>query len=193
MMKDLLSESIRNGSFVRSKDLGLGNPFVNVTDLYDNFTINMDNLDLAPGTAKEISDNSVLKGDIIFNRTSLVLEGVGHNAYVGESRDGVFFDCHLMRVRPNSDLINSEYMARYCLSKPGRRHIFSRAKTTTMSSISQPDLNEMPIPTPERREQNSKANQMEEFDRLRRYIKRNLTKIEAVMNCAFKNMGKVFT
>lgn len=180
-MEELLSSPIRNGAFVRSKDLGSGFPFVNVTDIYSGFTVDFSSLDLAPASDKELLEDSVFKGDIIFNRSSLVLEGIGHNCYVDKDVENAFFECHLMRVRLDSSKVNPKFVARYCLSNPGREHILSRAKTTTMTTISQPDLREMLIPIPESKIQDNVSDKMDSLDSIIEKFDKTKSSLELTM------------
>ena len=147
-LKDILTEPISNGIFKKHEEFGRGTLLVNVTDIYQSFRIDPERLDRVDVTDKECESFSACSGDVIFNRSSLVLEGVGHACLVPDYDEPLVFECHLMRARPNTNIIDPRFLCRYSLSRHGRRYIMSRAQTTTMTTINQGDMNTMPVPIP---------------------------------------------
>jgi restriction endonuclease S subunit len=147
-LSDLLAEDICNGIFRKREQFGSGMRMINVTDCYLDFEVSIDRLERVPVNRKEYDSFSARAGDVIFNRSSLVLSGIGHACMVPDTEEEMVFECHLMRVRSNVNEINSRYLTHYALSPYGRKYLLTRAQTTTMTTINQDDLRNMPIPCP---------------------------------------------
>jgi len=143
---DLLQKPIANGIFRTRDQFGSGMKLVNVTDCYKGFRVPVDSLERVPVSAAEYESFSALPGDVIFNRSSLVEAGIGHACLVPAVTERLVFECHLMRVRPDSSVLIGAYLTRYALSPIGRRYLLGRAQTTTMTTIGQSDLVAMPLP-----------------------------------------------
>jgi type I restriction enzyme S subunit len=147
-LKDLLREPLSNGIFRRREEFGSGTRLLNVTDIYEAFRVNHEKLERVEATEKEIQNFSALPGDVIFNRSSIVLAGIGQSILVSPGDEPLVFECHLMRARVKTQEISPEYLCRYSLSPHGRRYFLSRAQTTTMTTINQGDLESLPLPLP---------------------------------------------
>lgn len=145
---ELLQQDISNGIFRTKGQFGSGTRMINVTDIYANFEVPTENLDRVPVDDDEYESFSAKPGDVIFNRSSLVLSGIGHACLVPPVNEDLVFECHLMRARPNPALIDARFLCYYALSPHGRQHMLSRAQTTTMTTISQGDVREMLVPCP---------------------------------------------
>ena len=163
-LKDLCAQPIVNGIFRRRKDFGEGIRLVNVTDIYSSFRVNESSLDRVRANEEEQERYSAKPGDVIFNRSSLVFEGVGHACLIPETQEPLVFECHLMRVRPNTKKILPEYLARLSLAKFGRNYIESVAKKTTMTTMNQQDLNNMPILVPDLNQQKIIVEQLDHIE-----------------------------
>jgi len=148
-LRQLLRIPISNGIFRKRAQFGSGIPLVNVTDIYKGFRVNFEKLDLVPVSEKEYEKFSAKPNDVIFNRSSLVLDGIGHSALIPDTGKKMVFECHLMRARPDANLLYGPFLARYSLSMFGRRHFLSHAQTTTMTTINQGDLNALLVPQPD--------------------------------------------
>lgn len=147
-LSKLLEEPIINGIFKKREHFGQGTLLVNVTDVYKAFRVDPNKLERVEANSKEEQTFSARAGDVIFNRSSLVLDGIGQACLVQEWDEPLVFECHLMRARPDATLVDPRFVCRYSLSDYGRRYLKSRARTTTMTTINQDDLGRMPIPVP---------------------------------------------
>src|SRR5664280_957355 len=70
----------------------------------------------------------------------------------------------VVQLGPTPTLLLGAFLARYALSPVGRRYILARAKTTTMTTISQGDLESMPVPSPDLDTQRRIADQLDAID-----------------------------
>ena len=189
-LKDLCSQPIVNGIFRRRKDFGEGIPLVNVTDIYSAFRVDETHLDRVRANENEQERFSAKPGDVIFNRSSLVFDGIGHACLIPETQEPLVFECHLMRVRPDRKKVLPEYLARLSLAKYGRSYIESVARKTTMTTMNQQDLNNMPILVPDLDQQKLIAEQLDDIEQKIEEVKKH---IEVLRKLKSQMLNKLLT
>ena len=87
-------------------------------------------------------------GDILFCRSSLKLDGIAfNNLYLGETREALF-ECHLIRLSPNQELVNPRFLNMLLRTSPLRAALKSKAKTATMTTIDQKALMSVEVIVP---------------------------------------------
>jgi type I restriction enzyme, S subunit len=153
-LSELCNEKIANGVFNDPKFVGDGYKLINVVDLYSPFRIRSDNLKRLNVEHSVFQKNRVEAGELFFTRSSLKLEGIAHCNIFEQSEDGVIYECHIMRIKPNKALVNSGFLKEYCLSYKSRRYFMSHAKTGTMTTMDQKSLGGLPVllpPLPEQK------------------------------------------
>jgi type I restriction enzyme S subunit len=131
---------ISNGVFCDPKNVGSGYKLINVYDMYQGYGVNVNLTRRLQLTEKEFLNNKVKYGDVFFTRSSLKLEGIAYCNINLSHDDDITYDGHLMKIRPNTELVNAEYLARYCLSDFARTYFMSTAKHSTMTTIAQADI-----------------------------------------------------
>lgn len=161
-LKNVLQGGLVNGLFKKKDQYGSGTKLVNVVDLYQNdFLIDFDSLDRIEADAQELQRYSVQSGDIFFVRSSLKLEGVAASACMIDIPEPTVFECHLVRVRPSQDRMQPKYLINYLNSSLVRQRLVSLAKTTTMTTISQPQLATLEVIVPPLEEQQAIATHLD--------------------------------
>jgi type I restriction enzyme, S subunit len=154
LLKELSVNGIQNGIFKRSSEFGSGVPLVNVQDLYSETEIRLNNLERVRISKNELNQYGVEKGDIFFDRSSLVLEGIGQSNIITELPEPVVFECHVMRLHPTKKIIPL-FLFFFTRTRLFRDYIFSIARVATMTTISQPDLEKASVllpPLPEQKQ-----------------------------------------
>jgi len=146
---ELIEGKIQNGLFVR-KGVTQKNKakFLNVQDIYgfpSQKTIN--NLESVTCNDKELEAFKLKTGDVIFNRSSLVKDGIGWAYHCADIKIDTVYDCHLMRVTPKVELL-PEYLLLYSISPWARKYFMCISQTITMTTIGQGELGSLPIPMP---------------------------------------------
>lgn len=137
---DCSINGISNGVFRDPKTVGRGYKLINVLDMYKSFGIDVDKTERLPLSDKEFEKNKVNYGDVFFTRSSLKLEGIAYcNINLSYDED-ITYEGHLMRVVPNTSIVDPQYLARYCLADSARIFFMSSAKHSTMTTISQSDI-----------------------------------------------------
>jgi type I restriction enzyme, S subunit len=152
-LESLSPIGISNGAFKRRHEFGSGAPFINVYDLYQGLAVDISKVERAEASEKEIKQYGVAPGDLLFCRSSLKREGIGWCAYVCDLPEPTIFDCHLMRVRPDFDVVVPEFIAYYWQHPEVRASVVASSRTATMTTMNQKDLGSILIPLPPRPEQ----------------------------------------
>jgi type I restriction enzyme S subunit len=148
-LNELIEGKIQNGLFVQ-KDKIHNNTvkFLNVQDIYAFPPKNLDELCSVTCSEKELASFKLNTGDLIFNRSSLVKEGIGWAFLFSSTSPNVVFDCHLMRVKPGTKLL-PEYLAMYSISPWARKYFLATSQTITMTTIGQQELGALQVPVPD--------------------------------------------
>jgi type I restriction enzyme S subunit len=138
-----------NGAFRKNSDYtGSSHAIVWVKELFDGYVI-----DTAPSrrfdpTEDEISRYSLELGDILFCRSSLKLEGTGYSNVFDGSDVPALFECHLIRLRPDKSQVDPLCL-NFMLRTPSmRRRMVEMARTVTMSTLGQGDIERLELPLP---------------------------------------------
>lgn len=153
-LKHLSLLKISNGAFNDPKNVGSGYKLINVVDLYQGSKIRTEKLGRLILEKSEYETFRVQPGDLFFTRSSLKKEGIAHCNIFLSDEDGVVYECHMMRVRPNPESVDSKYLQEFCLSGPAREYFISHGKTTTMTTIDQGSIGGLPVllpPLPEQK------------------------------------------
>lgn len=151
-LSELSIEKMNNGIFKKNEEYeDDGIPVAWVGELFRNHQIIfLDNPKCINVTKKELDKYGMYYGDILFCRSSLKLDGIGwNNVYLGEDKKALF-ECHLIRMRPNLNVINPIFL-NYQLRFSGiRTRVFSHAKTVTMTTIDQNGLGKVEVVVPDK-------------------------------------------
>lgn len=143
----------KNGFNADKSQYGKGTKFVNVLDvLKNNFLtegIIKGKVDLSPEAGELYS---VVKGDVLFNRTSETQEEVGMTAvYLDDSP--VVFGGFVIRARPRENILDINF-CKYCFnSKYTRQEIIKKGQGAVRANIGQGDLGNVPLLIPPKIEQ----------------------------------------
>ena len=177
ILSTIISIPIQNGVFNNPLKKGRGYKLINVSDLYSSVPIDCKKLELFDASKDEITRFYVVNGDIFFTRSSLTPDGIAHcNIYKKEEEEEIVFDCHIIRVRGNIDKIEPFFLFRYCLGSLARKYLISHAKTTTMTTIDQSVIANLPILVPPLAEQKAIAHALSDVDNLITAIDQLITK-----------------
>ena len=147
---DLIEET-RNGLY-KSEDDGRDKPIIKMGDMFEDIEFNRMPEDEIPVTDKEISKYGLEKGDLLFARRSLNVEGAGKCTLVGDLEEETVFESSMIRAKMKED-ISSEYIAQYFNSPVGERNMSRIVTTNTASGIRGSDLKKLKIPIPGKKEQ----------------------------------------
>jgi restriction endonuclease S subunit len=152
-LSQILEEPLQNGIFKTKDYYGNGVLLVNVFDLYQGLFIDEKSLERIDITASEQTQYSAEAGDVFFCRSSIKPEGVAWTNCILHSGEPMTFECHLIKVRPNKDIASPLYLSEFCKTKIARQYLLSKASVTTMATIDQTSIRNLPIILPPLKEQ----------------------------------------
>ena len=149
-LRDVACEGAQNGFFKKPELVGSGYKLINVSEIYQPFSIdtNREEVERVKATPNDLLKYGVNEGDLFFTRSSLVLEGIAHCNLIRTINEPTLFECHVIRIKPDKDIISPEFLTLFCQSNVARLFLMSRAKHVTMTTISQPELEALKVPVP---------------------------------------------
>lgn len=153
--RSVLSAKLQNGYFKKPELVGRGYKLVNVSELYQPFGIDTEHEDVerVEASPAEFQKYGVAIGDLFFTRSSLVLTGIAQCNVMLNLLEPTLFECHVIRARLDTKENDPAFMGLYFQTAWARRELMARAKHTTMTTISQPDILGVPVFQPPRDEQ----------------------------------------
>ena len=148
-LEDLLSTPVRNGLTKPSSIRGKGVKMIGMGELFANEIIRDIEMPRVPTTESELKLSSIEKGDLLFARQSLTLEGAGKCSLVKEVTEPTVFESHIIRCRVNKSLVLPEYLYYYFRSRFGRYKIGCIVEQVAAAGIRGKDLIKIEIPVPD--------------------------------------------
>jgi len=155
----------KNGFNADKTMYGKGKKFINVMEVIKNHYLHEKDI---PGQV-DIPDDafclySVVKGDVLFNRTSETPEEIGLTAvYLDE--EPVTFGGFVIRARPTGKILDQEF-CKYCfLSSRVRKEIIKRGQGVIRANIGQGDLSDVLLQIPSQKEQEKIAKILSTWDK----------------------------
>lgn len=121
----------------------------NYVDVYKHEYITNDfDFMIATATEAEIKRFTVEKGDVIITKDSETAADIAIPALVVEDLENVVCAYHLAHIKPNKELIESEFLFRLFQSKKINSHFEVAAKGVTRHGLSYDDINSVFLPYP---------------------------------------------
>lgn len=102
----------------------------------------------ASASESEINRFTVEKGDVIITKDSETADDIAIPALVIEDLENVVCGYHLAHIKPNRELIESEFLFRLFQSKKINSHFEVAAKGVTRHGLSYDDINSVFLPYP---------------------------------------------
>jgi type I restriction enzyme S subunit len=138
----------KNGVNADKGAYGKGVKFVNVMDIFrKNYLLSQDIRGSVTITDKQLEEYLVVKGDVLFNRTSEIPEEIAFSSvYIGNEK--ITFGGFVIRGRQNNKLLLPEY-TKYCFKiETIRKEMIRRCQGAVRANIGQKDLSKIPILIP---------------------------------------------
>lgn len=160
----------QNGINIGAEAFGSGFPFISYGDAYKNRVLPDNGSGLVQSTAEDRRKYSLLRGDVLFTRTSETIEEIGFASACIKSIENSCFAGFLIRFRPKSSELCIEYSKYYFSNQLLRIFFTKEMNLITRASLSQDLLKTMPVVIPPVDEQIKIAelldNISEKFDQL---------------------------
>lgn len=136
-------------------------PFVSYPDAYKNFEVPYPK-GRANSTLEDRQRYSLVKGDVLFTRTSETIEEIGFASTCTETIPNAVFSGFLIRFRPTSHKIYYGYSKYFFRSVIHRAFFVKEMNLVTRASLSQDLLKNLPVVLPTIEEQQAIATYLDE-------------------------------
>ena len=155
--------SFKNGMNFDKSAMGHGHPFINLQNIFGKTVVDDKDLGLAVSSEKQRNEYNLLKGDILFIRSSVKPEGVGEAALVPKNFENTTFSGFIIRFRPHIT-IDDEFKRVIFATKTVRNQIMALATSSANTNINQISLGKIIIELPELSEQSKIGNLFKQLD-----------------------------
>jgi type I restriction enzyme, S subunit len=183
----LLAVPTRNGIHKGQAFQGRGVPVVKMGEVYHADIIRDQPRDLLDLTPDELTRLEVRTGDLLLCRTSLVADGVGHCALVGDLSQRSTFASNLIRVRMSPERADPRFWFYYFRSSLGKHQLLSLARGTAVTTITGPDIAALNVVAPEVGEQRAIAQILGTLDDKIELNRRMNETLQAIARALFKS------
>ena len=179
--------TLKNGMNFSKAAMGIGYPFVNLQNIFGKNVVDISALGKAMASLGQLKDYSLLKGDVLFVRSSVKLEGVGEAALVPESLDKTTYYGFIIRFR-DEEGIDNNYKRFVFATEQVRNQIISQATDSANKNISQSVLADLDVPLPELEEQSKIGQYFSDLDTLITLHQRKLEKLQNIKKSCLEKM-----
>lgn len=147
-LKDLLKEPTRNGLTKPKAIRGNGVKMISMGEIFSHGRIADIEMDRVPVSDKELSNCQIEKGDLLFARQSLVLDGAGKCSIVTKANEATVFESHLIRARIDEKRANPYFLYYYFNSRFGKDNMRTIVEQVAAAGIRGSDLINLWVPSP---------------------------------------------
>ncbi len=152
----------QNGISKSSEYFGVGYPFVSYGDVYRNYQLPEMVTGLIMSTDSDRKNYSVIRGDVLFTRTSETIEEVGFSSVCLKTIECATFAGFVIRFRPHGNELLPEYSKYYFRSDIHRRFFVKEMNLVTRASLGQELLKKLPVILPSLKEQEEIVNYLDQ-------------------------------
>lgn len=182
----LLKEGVRNGIYKSKEFHGYGSRIVNMGELFEYPRIGNQKMKKVFLTETEKKKSLLKKGDLLFARRSLTIEGAGKCVIVEESDGNLSFESSIIRARPNSNIANSDYLFYLFNSRIGKYLLGSILRVVAVAGITGSDLMDLEVPLPPVEEQKEIAKTLSNLDNKITLLRQQNQTLEELAQTLFK-------
>ena len=175
---DRSSGVFSNGVNKNKEDYGKGSLFVNILDVFREFTIDPRKLERVRLSNEEIANYKLEKGDIILCRSSNIFETVGYPVYFEDADEPVVYSGFTIRYRPNKEAWDQKFLTYTLMSYPIRKLVTSISTKSANSNVNQFSYKKIFVPRPPLQEQQKIASILSNVDSLIRQTQKIIEQIQ---------------
>lgn len=187
--------TLKNGMNFSKEAMGKGYPFINLQNIFGSNVIDLTKLEKAEATDSQLKDYNLQKGDVLFVRSSVKLEGVGEAALISEDLKDTTFSGFIIRFRDNYGL-DYNFKRFIFITVLIRNQIMSQATNSANKNISQSVLNNLYLFIPTKDEQSKIGLIFSKLDKCITLHQRKLEKLKlakkALLQKLFPKNGSQF-
>ena len=179
--------SLKNGMNFSKDAMGHGYAFVNLQNIFGNNVVDAKSLGLAEASEKQLLEYSLQKGDVLFVRSSVKLEGVGEAALVAETLENTTYSGFIIRFRDEYGL-NNDFKKFVFATKKVRDQIMSQATNSANKNISQSALENLTFEIPSKDEQKQIGEYLSNLDNLITLHQKKCVELKKMKKFMLQNM-----
>ena len=179
--------AFKNGMNFGKEAMGHGNPFVNLQNVFGQFVVDDQKLELAVSSAVQRREYNLLKGDVLFIRSSVKPEGVGETALVTKTLIDTTYSGFIIRYRPEV-LMSDDFNRIVYRTSLVRKQILASASRSANTNINQKALQRIEIQIPDFSEQTQIGTYFRELDRLIELHQRKYDKLVTLKKAMLQKM-----
>lgn len=182
-LEEIISIPSRNGLTKPTAIRGTGVPMISMGELFANPIIK-DSIKatLVPVSKKEIELSQIIRGDLLFARQSLSLEGAGKCSFVESCLQPTVFESHIIRIRVDNCVTHPRYVFYYFLSPYGKSEIRKRVYQVAAAGIKGSELIKIPIPIPPLSLQQSFVEKIEAIEQQKARISQSIAETQRLFD-----------
>jgi type I restriction enzyme S subunit len=167
------------------EQMGNGVNIVNIKDLYTSQFVDVSSLEKVMISDKEIENNQLTYGDLLFVRSSVKKEGVGCSAVFPIYDGKVVFSGFIIRARLKDDIL-PEYVNLFLKTEKARNQMLKDLEPVGISNVNQQRIENMLIPYTDLQTQKAIIEQIENdlksLEGLRKMKAEALKKINQILS-----------
>ena len=175
-----------NGINKSKEDFGFGTLFVNIADVYPDH-LDVHSLGRLNASDAEATRYGLNIGDILIDRSSVKLEGVGYPTVFEGHNEPVVFCGFIIRFRPRVD-ISSRFLCLQMRDDPFRTEVFKVATRSANVNVNQESLAELRIKIPTVDEQNRIVSFEAAIDREHQNLRTQLVKLASLKTALMQDL-----
>ena len=179
--------TLKNGMNFSKEAMGKGYPFINLQNIFGSNVIDLTKLEKAEATYSQLKDYNLQKGDVLFVRSSVKLEGVGEAALISEDLKDTTYSGFIIRFRDNYGL-DYNFKRFIFTTVLVRNQIMSQATNSANKNISQSVLNNLNLFIPKKDEQSKIGLIFSELDKCITLHQRKLERLQEVKKGLLQKM-----
>ena len=179
--------SFKNGMNFGKEAMGHGNPFVNLQNVFGQFEVDDKKLELAESSSVQRREYNLLKGDVLFIRSSVKPEGVGETALITKTLMDTTYSGFIIRYRPEV-MMSHDFNRIAYRTTVVRKQILANASRSANTNINQNALKKIALGIPSFEEQTQIGGYFRELDRLIGLHQRKHAKLVALKKAMLQKM-----
>lgn len=179
---------IGSGLSKPAEDFGSGFPFLSFKEIFNNFFVPEELLELVESSEEERDKCSVKKGDVFLTRTSETVKELGMSCVALKDYENATFNGFTKRLRPNGNFeIVPEYAGYYFRSSKFRNEVTALSSASTRASLNNEMLGRLKIVFPSKIDQEEIAAVLICLDRKIENLRRQNETLEMIAQNLFKH------
>lgn len=143
-----------------SSEVEDGTPVLSPPDITGEGHIDDGHVRQVPHVTASLERFRLAAGDIVVVRQGTL----GRSTLITDRHRGWLYGSACMRVRPDRDLVEPAYLASYLAHPPVMAWLVARANPGTVATINTAVVARIPVPVPDRKQQQMIANALDEVD-----------------------------